>query len=92
MLLGKFMYAFTNGQLPETIQRLFVRNVEIHQHNTRHRHDPHVVSSLNNVESRSFLHAAPKIWLEFPADIKKCKTIRSFNRKLKTISFIYIKN
>ena len=81
--LGKFMYAFSNSQLPETLERLFVRNVEIHQHNTRHRHDPHVISRCNNLESRSFIHAAPKIWLELPGDIKKCKTIKSFNRNLK---------
>ena len=37
--LGKFMYAFSTGHLPQTLRCLFVLNAEIHQHHTRHRYD-----------------------------------------------------
>ena len=54
------------------------------QHNTRHHKDPHVVSRKRSVVSKSFIHAAPKIWFELPANIKACKTTKSFKYKLKS--------
>ena len=81
--LGKFMYAFSTGHLPQTLRCLFVLNAEIHQHHTRHRYDPHVVSRANNLVSKSFIHAAPKVWLTLPPDLKSCNTIKCFNRNIK---------
>ena len=46
------------------------QNVDFHQHNTRHHKDPHVVSRKSSVASKSFIHAAPKIWFELRANIK----------------------
>ena len=58
------MYSFSNGQLPQSLQSLqclFTLNVDVHQHNTRHHKDPHVVSRKSSVVSKSFIHAALKI-------------------------------
>ena len=82
--LGKLMYSFSNGQLPKSLLCLFTQNVDVHQHNTRHHKDPHVVSRKSSVVSKSFIHAAPKIWFELPANIKACKTTKSFKYKLKS--------
>ena len=78
------MYSFSNGQLPKLLLCLFTQNVDVHQHNTRHHKDPHVVSRKSSVASKSFIHAAPKIWFELPANIKACKTTKSFKYKLKS--------
>jgi hypothetical protein len=50
--LGKFLYAYSTGHLPQTLWCLFVLNAEIHQHYTRHRYDPHVVSRANSLLSK----------------------------------------
>ena len=78
------MYSFSNGQLPQTLQCLSTLNADVHQHNTRHHKDPHVVSRTSSVVSKSFIHAAPNIWFELPANIKVCKTTKSFQYKLKS--------
>ena len=67
------MYSFSKGQLPQSLQCLFTQNADVHQHNTRHHKDPHVVSRTSSVVSKSLVHAAPKIWFELPANIKLVK-------------------
>ena len=74
------MYSFSNGQLSQSYHQSM--SADVHQHSTRHHKDAHVV--LRSVVSKSFIHAAPKIWFELPANIKVCKTTKSFKYKLNT--------
>jgi hypothetical protein len=53
------MYAYSTGHLPQTLRCLFVLNAEIHQHYTRHRYDPHVVSRANSLLSK-FVYMQPR--------------------------------
>ena len=39
----KFMFQYHHDGLPVSLNHLFTTNANIHQHNTRHRQDPHVV-------------------------------------------------
>ena len=57
----KFMYAYTNGHLPVTLRNIFVRNTEIHEHNTRHRLDPHVISRNSSAISKTFIHTMVRL-------------------------------
>ena len=68
----KFMYAYTNGHLPVTLRNIFVRNTEIHEHNTRHKLDPHVISRNSSAMSKTFIHRGPKLWLGLPLSLKCC--------------------
>ncbi len=81
--LGTFMYQYTNDHLPDSLQNLFVTNAAVHNHNTRHRNDPHVVHRTTSVESRTFIHEGPRYWLGLPQQIRNCRSKSSFNNNLK---------
>ena len=81
--VGNFMYQYFNGHLPMSLHNLFVMNAAVHDHNTRHRYDPHVVSRSSNAETRSFIHEGPRYWLGLPHIIRNCISEASFNRNLK---------
>ncbi len=81
--LGSLMYQYTNGHLPNSLQSLFVTNAVAHNHNTRHRNDPHIVFRNSSVESRTFLHEGPRYWLSLPQQIRDCRSKSSFNNQLK---------
>jgi hypothetical protein len=76
--LCKFMYSFTKGILPSSLQFLFIANTDVHNHNTRRRNDPHVTASQNSAMSRTFIHQGPKVWLDLPQQIKNCASSKSF--------------
>ncbi len=81
--LGKFMFSYTNNILPMSLQSLFVRNADVHSYHLRHRNDPHIITRNNSIVSRTFNHAAPKLWLSLPANIRNCKSLYSFNYHMK---------
>ena len=39
-----FMYLHQRNELPLPLQTLFITNANIHEHNTRHRNDPHIIT------------------------------------------------
>ena len=59
--MSKFMYLHNKGLLPPPLMTLFMPNTNIHQHNTRHRNDPHINTRRTQSLSRSFIHSAPNI-------------------------------
>ena len=81
--LGNYMYLYTNGHLPNTLHNLFVSNYTIHDHNTRQRNDPHVVTRNTSAESRTFIHEGPRYWLTLPQQLRNCTSKSSFNYNLK---------
>ena len=50
------MHVYTNGHLPVTLRNIFVMNTDIHEHNTRHGLDPHVISRNSSAMSETFIH------------------------------------
>jgi len=58
--VASFMYVFDNNQAPSTFDKLFKRNNEIHQHNTRQCHkyrvQQHVELDLTSFQSRMWDH------------------------------------
>ena len=82
--LGKLMYLHTNKIIPSPLLNLFVTNEEVHQYNTRHRHDPHVMTRGSSRFSRTFVHEGPKLWLTLPINIKETISVKSFIKNLKT--------
>ena len=65
--LGKLMYLHCNYELPQPLQTKFVTNKNIHSHNTRTRHHPHVTSRNTSIINKSFIHQAPVIDLIYEA-------------------------
>ena len=79
----KFMYLNQRNELPLPLQTLFTTNANIHGHNTRHRHDPHINTRRTETLSHSFIHKAPALWYTVPSQIKNVKTVGSFRSKIK---------
>ena len=72
----KCMYLNHRNELPLPLQALFTTNANIHGHNTRHRHDPHINTRHTETLSHSFIHKAPALWYTVPSQIKKCQNCR----------------
>ena len=54
--IKKFMYKFFCNDLPSGLTDIFQRNSDIHEHNTRHRHDPHTATRRTALSSYTFIH------------------------------------
>ena len=67
----KFMYDFTRRKLPIPILDFFASNLAVHQHNTRHAHDPHFTIIHNSTADKSILHRGPRIWSDIPQPMCK---------------------
>jgi hypothetical protein len=79
--ISKFMFDYHNNNLPNSLCNIFTPNHDIHNHNTRHRDDPHISSRRTAYAGQSLLHQGPKIWNEISREIKESKNIHIFNRK-----------
>ena len=79
----KFMYNYTNSQLPSPLQSIFETNSSVHSHNTRHCRDPHIVHARTKLLSRSFVHNAPRLWIDLPVAIRSARSVHSFKSRLK---------
>ncbi len=83
MHLGKLMYLYDNNQLPLPLQNKFVRNRDIHGHNTRSRNRPHVDSRNSSITSKTFIHKAPQFWYNLTPVLTQAKTVKSFITRYK---------
>ena len=80
---AKLMFLNKNQHLPSPLQAIFTPNTDIHNHNTRHRNDPHISTRHTNQLLRSFIHNSPNIWYNIPLQIKETRTVGSFCHKMK---------
>ena len=65
---------------PVAITNLFHTNSSIHQHNTRHKHEFHIHSSVCK-SSLSFL--GPSLWIKLPTVLKACVNYKEFQKNTK---------
>ncbi len=80
--LAKFMYQHQCKLLPKPLQSLYKSNEETHEHNTRHRQDPHITARRTQQISTTFLHRAPEFWYTIPEQIKEARSIQSFKNRI----------
>ena len=83
--LGKFIYCFYTNKLPDPLLQLFIRNVEVHNIDTRNKMNPRITSGKYNITSRTFIHQGPKLWAELPINLKHAISVKSFKFKTKQI-------
>jgi len=79
----KLMYQVTNHQAPKPICSMFKRNTNIHNYETRRRHDPVIIKRNYAPIDKSFICQGPKLWSGLNVDFKNSKTSKSLARKLK---------
>ena len=75
--LLKFMYKSIKSNRMSTFSQ---RNIDIHDHNTRRRNDPHIVRRASKRASRSFVHEGPRLWSEISSLLKDSQTIITFGK------------
>jgi hypothetical protein len=81
--LSTLMYMNVAHMLPSPLMDFCTPNINVHDHNTRHRLDPHVRNSNSHLTIQSFLHKAPDIWYQLPLNIKQSLTKISFTTKMR---------
>ena len=75
--------------LPEALRNLFIRNVDVHSHNTRQKYDFNV---QHNVSKNSIFHIGPSLWYKLPLIIRNCPTYTNYKKNVKTILHVQIRN
>jgi len=80
--LAEFMYKYYNSMLPESFNRYFIYNNEVHGHNTRRRHDIHVEPFRLTRTGFSVKIAGPQLWNSLPLDLKNSKSVNIFKKKI----------
>ncbi len=76
------MYQHKHHQLPRPLLAMHNLNIETHEHNTRHRQDPHITSRRTQKISKSFIHKAPEFWYTIPEVLKQARTVSAFKNKI----------
>ena len=58
------MYKMFHGLHPPTINNLYIKNCDVHNHNTRHRNYLHVSMAHSDLYAKSFYCSSILIWNE----------------------------
>ncbi len=81
--LCKMAYNFMNDALPSPLKRMFKRNIDIHDINTRHIHNIYLPKVNTNIVKSSFIYECPNMWTKLDSAIKNSKHESSFKYKMK---------
>ena len=81
--IAKYMYSYSQNTLPIPLMTLFTSNDNIHTHDTRNRHNPHISQRRITTASKSLRHRGPDIWYNIPEEITSRKNITSFSKQFK---------
>jgi len=81
--IDKFMYESSHNTLPTNFVDIFEYNYNIHNHNTRQRHEPHIAMRETAFAGNTFIHQGPKLWPQIPVEIRESRNTQSFTRKIK---------
>ena len=74
-------FIYYRQSLPAVISKLFCSNDDVHNYNTRFKHQ----FNLNYVcKSNSISFVGPSMWLKLPRDIKECPSPSGFVRLCKS--------
>ena len=81
--LGKFMYLFKLGLLPEIFNGLFFTNNQMHSYNSRKSNAFHIFPCRTNLRRFATRFQGPKFFNSLPDNIKNAVSISHFKTKLK---------
>ena len=82
---GVFMFKTINNLMPNFMRDLFVENQNIHDYDTRQKHNIHIFNYRTNIKFFSIKSNGPIVWNEIPHHIRQVPSIHIFKRKLKNI-------
>ena len=81
--LGIFMFLFNKEMLPEIFSSLFIKNIDIHEYNTRSKLHFRVQYGRTSFSHSLVTYQGPKLWNDLPSNIKNSLSLNSFKRKFK---------
>ena len=79
---AKIVYKALNGLTPSYISEKFTLFNAIHNKNTRNSKNLILPQVKRSFGEHTFAFSAAKIWNSLDNDLKKCKTLSSFSKKL----------
>ena len=77
------MYKMYNGLHPPTINNMYIKNSDIHNHNTRHKNYLHVSMAHSDLNAKSFYCSSILIWNEIMNKIELSISFPQFKIVLK---------
>ena len=81
--VGKFMYLYSKGFLPNSFRRMFTLTNQIHSYKTRNSNSFYTFSYRTNIRKFSIHCHDPKCFNSLPLDIRSTTSIGLFCEKLK---------
>ena len=80
--LGIFMFLFNKEMLPEIFSSLFIKNIDIHEYNTRSKLHFRVQYGRTSFSHSLVTYQGPKLWNDLPSNIKKLFVVEFFQKKI----------
>ena len=77
------MFLFNKEMLPEIFSSLFIKNIDIHEYNTRSKLHFRVQYGRTSFSHSLVTYQGPKLWNDLPSNIKNSLSLNSFKRKFK---------
>ena len=81
--LGSIMYDFERGNLPKALSQIFVKNDQVHNHNTRQASALHIPRVRTTLALNTLAYTGPKLWNSLDSDITHSVSTFVFKRNLK---------
>lgn len=82
--IANFMYRYTNGMLPRSLDNIFITHQSVHNYSTRNQSNMSVPLHRSSAAYNSQFHVGPITWNKLQNDLKNITTLSSFKRKLKS--------
>ena len=82
--IGKVMYLYKNGLLPDSFNDMFLLNCDIHSYNTRNKNSFRLPYCRTNVKKFSLRFQGPKIFNSLGSEIQNASSTALFTSKLKS--------
>ena len=83
--IGKFMYLFKKGLLPNYFCNMFTFASQLHSHYTRNCNHYYIPPCRTNIRNFSIRFQGPKFFNSLSPEIQNSESIRSFGNRLKTL-------
>ena len=84
--IGKLMFLFKKGFLPDVFEEVFLLTSIIHRYNTRHCNSFYLFPCRTNIRQFAISFQGPKLFNSFNSEIQNAESISLFKSKI--ISFL----
>ena len=82
--IGKFMFSFKKGLLPDAFNEMFLLTNQIHHYNTRNSNSFYLFSWKTNIWQLAIRFQGPNLFNSFNTEIQNADSFSQFKSKLKT--------